>query len=233
MSHLHIPDGVLPVWLWLSGLIIALAGVALSLFMTRKTDLKKKVPLLGMMSAMMLVGMSLEIVSIAYHVNLSVITGIILGPWLAFVAAFIVNLLLSLVGHGGVTTVGLNTIVIGSEGVMGYILFSVFRKMAKPGISAAAATVVSLFLSTCLMLLIVYISNINFGLPSASEVRDILETHPAESLARALKIKSGFNFRFFAIAALGLGPVGWVIEALITGVAVRFISKVKPEIIHK
>ena len=23
MSHLHVPDGVLPIWLWLTGLIIA------------------------------------------------------------------------------------------------------------------------------------------------------------------------------------------------------------------
>ena len=231
MSHLHIPDGILPVWFWLTGYIIAGAAVALSLFMVRKVDLKKKVPLLGMMSAMMLVGMSLEIVSIAYHVNLSVITGIILGPWLAIVAAFMVNFILSLVGHGGVTTVGLNTIVIGFEGVMGYLLFSAFRKIAKPGISAAAATVITLFMSTCLMLFIVYLSNINLSLPSASELRDILETHSAEKLGRLLKINTGFNFRFFAIAALSLGPIGWIIEALITGLAIRFISKVKPEII--
>lgn len=46
-----------------------------------------------------------------------------------------------------------------------------------------------------------------------------------------MKINTGFNFKFFAVAALGLGPIGWVIEALVTGVAVRFISRVKPEII--
>ena len=231
MSHLHIPDGVLPVWFWLTGYIIAAMAVALSLFVVRKVDLKKKVPLLGMMSAMMLVGMSLEMAPIAYHVNLSVITGIIVGPWLAIVAAFIVNFILSLVGHGGVTTVGLNTIIIGFEGVMGYLLFSIFRKIAKPGVSAAAATVFTLFMSTCLMLLIVYIANINFSLPSSSEIRDIIETHPAKALGGILKINTGFNFEFFAIAALGLGPIGWVVEALITGVAVKFISKVKPEII--
>ncbi len=231
MSHLHIPDGVLPVWFWLTGYIIAAMAVALSLFMARKLDLKKKVPLLGMMSAMMLVGMSLELAPIAYHVNLSVITGILLGPWLAVVAAFIVNFILSLVGHGGVTTVGLNTIIIGFEGVMGYLLFSVFRKMAKPGVSAAAATVITLFMSTCLMLLIVYLANINFSLPSSGEIRDIIETHPAKALGGLLKINTGFNFKFFAVAALGLGPIGWAIEALVTGVAVRFISRVKPEII--
>ena len=32
MSHLHIPDGVLPVWFWLAGYIIAGAMVSFSLF---------------------------------------------------------------------------------------------------------------------------------------------------------------------------------------------------------
>ncbi len=135
MSHLHIPDGLLPVWLWVAGLVAASVVVGFSLFMLRNVDLRKKIPLLGMMSAMMLVGMSIEVVP--YHLNLSVITGIILGPWLAMVAALIVNLFLALVGHGGVTVVGLNTLVIGFEGVMGYILFSVFRKALKPALSAA------------------------------------------------------------------------------------------------
>src|SRR5512143_581213 len=122
MSHLHIPDGLLPVWLWGGGLVLAMAAVGISLYMVRGVDLKKKVPLLGMMCAMMLVGMNLEIATLAYHVNLSVITGIILGPWLGMVAAFMVNIILSLVGHGGVTVVGLNTLDIGSECVMGYFL---------------------------------------------------------------------------------------------------------------
>ena len=120
MSHLHIPDGLLPVWLWVSGVLLALAAVLFSLYMVRRIELRKKVPLLGMMSAVMLVGMSIEVVP--YHLNLSVITGIVLGPWLALVAAFIVNLLLGLIGHGGITVVGLNTLVIGFEGVMGYLL---------------------------------------------------------------------------------------------------------------
>ena len=231
MSHLHVPDGVLPIWLWLTGLIIAGAMISISLFMTRRMDLKKKVPLLGMMSAMMLVGMSLEIVPIAYHVNLSVITGVILGPWLAILAAFMVNFILSLAGHGGVTTVGLNTIIIGSEGVLGWLMFNALRKVVSPGASALITTYITLFISTCLMLFIVFIANVHLSSQGMAEVRDILETPTAAKLLELFSLRQGFNFRLFAIAAFGLGFIGWTIEAIVTSLAIKFISKVKPEII--
>jgi cobalt/nickel transport system permease protein len=231
MSHLHIPDGLLPVWLWVAGLVAASAAVGFSLFMLRKVDLRKKIPLLGMMSAMMLVGMSIEVVP--YHFNLSVITGIILGPWLAIVAALIVNLLMALVGHGGITVVGLNTIAIGFEGVMGYILFTAFRKALRPGLSAAAATFLTLFMSTCLMLLIVFLGNIDLNISSAEELREVMEANPAGFARQIFNGGGGFNFRFFAIASFAMGLIGWTIEAFVTSVAVGFIDKVKPDIIGR
>jgi cobalt/nickel transport system permease protein len=231
MSHLHIPDGLLPVWLWAAGIILAAAAVMLSLFMVRGLDLRKKIPLLGMMSAMMLVGMSLEIVPIAYHLNLSVITGIILGPWLMVIAALIVNIIMALVGHGGVTVVGLNTLLIGSEGVLGWLCFTVLRKVLKPGAASMAATFVTLFISTCLMLFVVFLANLDLSSVQARHVSEVLETPTAQSLFSLLKVKEGFNMKLFALAALGLGVIGWTIESLVTAVAVRFISRVKPEII--
>ena len=231
MSHLHIPDGLLPVWLWAAGLAAALIVVLLSLFMVRRMDLKKKIPMLGMMSAVMLVGMSIEVVP--YHLNLSVITGIVLGPWLALVAAFIVNLLLSLVGHGGVTVVGLNTLVIGSEGVMGYVLFSAFRRVLSPGASAAAATFTALFMSTCLMLLIVFLGNVDLNLSQARELGEVMQSAPAEFVKRVFNMSGGFNLKFFALASFAMGAVGWTIEAFVTAVAVRFIDKVKPDMIGR
>src|SRR5512143_1875450 len=160
MSHLHIPDGLLPVWLWAGGLVLAVIAVGFSLYMVRGVEPKKKVPLLGMMCAMMLVGMNLEIATLAYHVNLSVITGIILGPWLGIIAALIVNIILSLVGHGGVTVVGLNPLDTGAECVTGYLFFSVIRRFLKPGAAAGISTLMSLVLSTCLMLFIVFLGNV-------------------------------------------------------------------------
>ena len=43
------------------------------------------IPLVGAMAALMLVAMSSEIVPIAYHINLTVLAGILLGPWLSII----------------------------------------------------------------------------------------------------------------------------------------------------
>jgi len=232
MSHLHVPDGILPVWLWLSGILLALAASSLSLYMVRGMDLKKKIPLLGMMSAMMLVGMSLEIVPIAYHVNLSVITGIILGPWLSVIAAFMVNILMAMAGHGGITVVGLNTLVVGAEGVVGWALFRVARKLFKPGLAAGLSTLVTLFMSTCMMLSIVFIANVDFASAGAHGLREVIESPTFTKVMGVAKLNEGFNFRLFAYAAFGLGSLGWSIEALVTGMAVKFINKVKPDMVR-
>jgi cobalt/nickel transport system permease protein len=232
MSHLHVPDGILPVWLWLTGIGLATAVLLFSLFMVRGMDLKKKIPLLGMMSAMMLVGMSLEIVPIAYHVNLSVITGIILGPWLAIIAAFMVNILMAMAGHGGITVVGLNTLVVGAEGVVGWALFRAARRLFKPGLAAGLSTLVTLFMSTCIMLSIVFIANVDFTSEGAHGLREVIESPTFTTLLGTAKLNGSFNFRLFAYAAFGLGSLGWSIEALVTGAAVKFISAVKPDMVR-
>jgi len=114
VSHLHIPDGIInPIWL-LIGFIVTGLIIGFSLFMLRKRDIQKLVPRIGIISAVMLLGMSVPLpIGIGYHLNLSVLVGIILGPWAGFISAFIVNLILALIGHGGVTVIGLNSLIIG------------------------------------------------------------------------------------------------------------------------
>ena len=70
MSHIHIPDGVLPVWLVAAGWLLAIAILALITLRLRGADRGRQLPLLGVMAALMLVGMSTEIVPIGYHINL-------------------------------------------------------------------------------------------------------------------------------------------------------------------
>ena len=97
-------------------------------------EARRKIPLLGVVAALMLVGMSTEFVPIAYHVNLSVLAGIIVGPAMGFLAAFIVDLILALFGHGGITVVGLNTLIIGAECALGYLSFvACVRRVARRG----------------------------------------------------------------------------------------------------
>jgi len=231
VSHLHIPDGLLPVWLWLTGLAVMACMVGLSLFMSRKMDLKRKVPLLGMMSAMMLVGMNVEIPP--YHLNLSVITGIILGPWLAILATMMVNIITALMGHGGVTVVGLNTVILSTEAVLGYTLFRMFSSILRPAPSAGMATFLSLMTSTCLMLLIVYLGNVDFSAGGAGELREVISSGAFGAVKGTLGLSGGFNFRMFATAALVIGVFGWTVESLVTAAVVRFIALVKPQLIKR
>ena len=62
------------------------AGALLFLVARRLSgpDMSRKIPLLGVVAALMLVGMSTEFVPIAYHVNLAVLAGIIVGPAMGF-----------------------------------------------------------------------------------------------------------------------------------------------------
>lgn len=160
MSHIHIPDGILPLWLWAAGWAVALLMIGVAGRIAARSEARRKVPLVGIVAALMIVSMSSEIVPIAYHVNLSVIGGILLGPALSVVAAFIVGLVLAMFGHGGVTVLGLNTMVIGAEMVVGWALFHAILHMLKrrrAALSAGVATVLTLALTTTLVVGIVWI----------------------------------------------------------------------------
>jgi cobalt/nickel transport system permease protein len=228
MTHIHIPDGILPVWLWVSGFLLMSVFLALSLFRLRTTDMKKKVPLLGAIAAVMLVAMSLEILPIAYHLNLSVAAGILLGPSLGFMAAFIVNLMLALIGHGGITVVGLNTLLLGTEALMGHTLFYLFRKGLPVFWSAALSTAISLFLASLLLIGIVGVTRVDAELfahhhEHEGGVTEQTHEHHHEPEGSAL--------RTFAVIVLSLGSIGWIIEGAITGAVIQFISRVKPDLL--
>ncbi len=221
MTHMHIPDFVLPVWLWVSGFLLMTAALGISLLLLRSMDRKKKIPLLGAISAAMIVAMSLP-EFFFYHINLSVIAGILLGPTLGFVAAFIVNLMLALLGHGGITVIGLNTMLLGLEAVLGHAFFTLLKRVFPVFWRAAIATVLTLFCTTMLLIVIVAASNIN--------PQDFL--HADE---HAFAVQEGpLSVLKFAGLVLLFGVVGWILEAAITGAVVKFISQVKPDLLgHK
>lgn len=218
MTHMHIPDGVLPVKIWLFGIFLMALAVGFSLLRLRSRDLMKDIPLLGAVSAVMLVAMSLEILPLAYHINLSVVAGILLGPALGFLAAFIANLILALMGHGGITVIGLNTMLLGSEAVLGHTFFYLLGKRVPVFWRAAIATVLTLILTTLALIGIVALSHIDPELMS--------HEHGHGAVAGGADTISTF-----AVMVLSLGAVGWIIEAAITGAVVSFISKVKPGLI--
>ncbi len=247
MSHIHIPDGILPAWLVLLGWLGAAMALAWALLTLRHHDARRQVPLLGVMAALMLVGMSTEFVPIGYHANLTVIAGIVLGPALGFVAAFVVNLILALFGHGGITVVGLNTLVIGAECALGYAVFRAFYRAfggqkPKVGLLAGGTTVLTLFVTTLLLVGIVAISNVEpdrqmhpapvaEGGVGAALSEGILGNVFLRGEKEHEHADGEINIGRFAGLALGLGFIGWIIEAVITGVVVQFVWRVKPDLI--
>lgn len=245
MSHIHIPDGVLPLWIVLAGWAVAALLVGLAVRSLR-SDTSRRVPLLGVMAALMLVGMSTEVVPIAYHLNLSVLAGIILGPAYGILAALVVNLFLALFGHGGITVVGLNTLVVGSETAIGYYLFRLLGGViARPGVRAGVVTGVTLFLSTWILVGVVWVSGIQassardtgamdpatltFGDPFSGGLvaNRVITPETGDGVARA----PGVALETMILIWFGLGSVGWILEGLITGAIIGFVARVRPDLV--
>ncbi len=232
MSHLHLPDGVLPGWLVLAGWIITALILAFSIYRIRHTEIKRKIPLIGIISALMIVAMTFPIVPIAYHINLSVIAGIILGPAVAFISIFIVDLIIAMFGHGGITVVGLNTVVVGAEAFIGFYLFQLFMMLIGRDStmwSSGIAAVIALFISTSVLFGVVYLSQINpeiiVGIEGGDPTQLAQETDIPDDLIAGVNIKS------FAKTLLVLLGIGWLLEGIITAFVISYVSRVRPDLI--
>ncbi|MDO8915570.1 MAG: energy-coupling factor ABC transporter permease [Coriobacteriia bacterium] len=252
MSHIHIPDGVLPVWLWATGWMAALALVWIASAVAKRTDIRRKVPLLGVVAALVLVSMSSEIVPIAYHVNLTVVAGVLLGPWLGIITAFIVEVVLALLGHGGVTVIGLNTLMIGGEMVLGWALFRLaVRALGRPRVrwATVAATILTLAVTTTALVGVVALAgggsaatretgaldpaSLQFADPfgggvfSINTMRGEVGAAPVAGEAPA----PGLSVARFAAVVYTLGPIGWLLEALIQAAILGYVARVRPGLV--
>ncbi len=294
MSHIHIPDGIIPSFWWISGYILT----AVMLFVLIKNigdkDMGRKVPLAGISAAIMLIGMSIPIGFIPLHFSLAVLIGILVGPSVGFIVVFTVNVIMALFGHGGITIVGINTLVIGSEVIIGYYIFKTLAKNWTPTKAAVGATVIALLISLTMMVGIV---GATVGLPEVVPHDDHAHDedyhhddedhhdddhhdddhhddedhhdddhhyddedhydddhhdddedhhhdddedhhdddghhHDDESFVEAVQ-----NLDYFALtgwaALIGILVVGIGLEATITALIVRFLSKVRPDLLEK
>ena len=235
MSHIHFPDGVLPIWLWVSGFVVAVLVGAILFRFIKKEDLARRLPLLGMMAAAMVLGASVEIIPIAYHVNLTVISGILLGPSLIFLATFVVNVVLALFGHGGITVIGLNTLTLSIEGILGCLLFRFFWRVLKR-LSPAVflATFLALFVSTLSMIGVVSLGTSHYEELIHQDGKGLFEFHfskEKEDHHEGVAEKKVNLNRFIAII-LPLGFIGWMMEGVITTLIARYIHRLRPDLLR-
>lgn len=148
MSHLHLPDGVLPWWLWLGALATTLVAVLAAL--KRLEGRRRMLPAVAVMAAASLAAANIPL-GLPLHVNLAALAGIVLGPALGFLAVFVANVFNTLIGHGGLTVLGVNALLVGSEALAAGGLFRLLggsrRLLLNTCLSVLAALLLSLALA--------------------------------------------------------------------------------------
>lgn len=220
-----VPDGVLAPWIWIAAWVGAAAGLSLALWATRHSDRTRLVPLAAVLAAVMTLVMSLELVPLAYEPHLTVLSGILLGPAYAFLATFVFNVLRMLFGDGAVTLLGLNTLLLGLEAVLGYYAFRVLarllpsRRPTGAGVAAGVATVLALAVATMAFLAVVALGTV-----------DLAEVAEENVLQRIGSEAPGFGA--FAGTILTLGAIGWVLEGVVVGAIVAFLRAVRPALVR-
>jgi cobalt/nickel transport system permease protein len=201
-----------------------------------KGDGSRRLPLLGMMAAAMVLGAAVEIIPIAYHVNLTVISGILLGPSLIFLATLVVNVILALFGHGGITVIGLNTLILSIEGILGYYFFKLFWRVFKRLTPAVfPATFLALMVSTFSMIGVVSLGTAHYEeLIHGEHQHGIfgfeLSGGKADHSEKEMK-KEEINLKRFIAIVLPLGFIGWILEGLITTLIARYIFRIRPDLL--
>ncbi len=121
-SRLHISDGVLSPQVWVSGYVIT--GALSTYILAKKTDVSE-IPKLSVITAAVFVASLIHVPvgPASVHLVLSGLAGITLGL-AAFPAIFVALILQAfLFQHGGVTTIGINTVNMGLPALAAYGIF--------------------------------------------------------------------------------------------------------------
>ena len=140
MSHLHIPDGVLPWSVWAPAWLLALLVLVGAALAARRAT-PQQVAWRGTLGALVLAAMALELPlgPLDYHLSLLGVLGALTGPAAAFEVLFVVAAILAFAGRGGLTVIGLNALVLGAGAAVGR---PVHRTLA-PRIGAARSLAVA------------------------------------------------------------------------------------------
>ena len=203
---MHIPDGVLSPTVVVSGVAATGAITAYAAYKTGTKELPKISLLTGAFFVASLASLPLPGPT-CVHPMLAAFLGILLGSK-AFIAILVgLGLQALLLQYGGITTLGINTFLVGLPALIGAQLFYFLRGimgsvLTRGFIAGAVATVlVGIFLA-----LVMYFSDERYGLGYFSLVNMILLTH----LVLAV-----------------------VVEAPVTGFALRYLQKVRPQLLKE
>ncbi len=199
---MHISDGVLSAPVWMAGYAAAAGIIAASIKKIKVDNTPKVAVMTSAFFVASLIRVPLGPTSV--HLILIGLVGIILGP-AAFISIFVGLVLQAfLFQHGGITTIGINAIMMGTPALLAYKIFNLRNKFNFKRcefIFGALAGGSAVFFATLILAL-------------------ALVTTGSEFVGVA---------KYVALAHL---PV-IIIEGIMTGFIASYLMKVKPEILGK
>jgi cobalt/nickel transport system permease protein len=211
MAHIHLEDGSFTLFWVIVWWALALGIIGTTLLILRrqgKAD-NRRITIAAFCAAAAFALFQVDIpVAGGVHISLTPLIGILTGPVIGSLIVFIINILSAAVGHGGWGMIGANTLVNFSEVLVAYGVYRGMRKVVQNLFArSAVATLAGLLCGNAVMIGIVLISGIQG-----------VNQDPAQVLA-------GLSL----IAAINMGVA--VIEALITGLVVSYIGKMRPDLL--
>ncbi len=214
MSHLHIPDGVLPPWVWLPGLLIALL---LLLGSARRpgAGARRQLGYQGALGALVLAAMAVEIPlgPLDYHLSLVGPVGVLLGPAASYQVLFVASAILAFAGHGGFTVIGLNALVLGAGAAIARPIYRRLARRWSVPASLAASTTLSQALSGALWLAVVAVG---------------LRIHPGFATGHGA---GAGRLGLFGGVAIPLWVLGIAVESVVAFGIGRFLARVRPDLL--
>lgn len=212
---MHISDGMLtPLWsiIWY---IIALVFIAYGVLKIKKRTKENTayMPMLALMGAAVFVisvwHIPVPVTGSSSHPVGTPMSAIIVGPYATVVISIIALFFQMFLGHGGLTTIGANTVSMGIVGTFsGYIVYKILTLMKAP-----------LWLSAGM----------------AGFVGDML-TYATTSYELALSLFPNSVMSHLAIFMIGFAPTQIplaVAEFVFTAMIVRYIAEQRPDILIK
>jgi len=212
VSHLHIPDGVLPTWLWAGGLALALVLLVLASRVERHES-RQQLAYRAAIGALVLAAMAIEIPfgPLEYHLTLVGPVGILLGPAAAFQVMFVASMVLAFLGHGGFTVIGLNALILGAGAAVARPIYRAIVESRSPAFATATAAAFAHAISGSLWLM-----------TTGTALQWKLATHSD---------KEGERLTLFAAVAIPMWLVGMAVESTVAYGIGRFLTRVRPDLL--
>jgi cobalt/nickel transport system permease protein len=211
MAHIHLEDGSFTLFWVIIWWVVALAviGAALVVLRTRKPD-PRRITVAAFCTAAAFALFQVDIpIAGGVHISLTPLVGILTGPVIGSLIVLITNILAAAIGHGGWGVIGANVLVNFSEVVVAYGTYRGLRNLVPDLFSRAGiATFTGLLCGNLAMIAIVLVSGIQG-----------VNQDPEQVLA-------GLTL----IAAINM--VVAIIEALMTGLVVSSIGKMRPDLLE-